>query len=101
VLRGLPHLFAVISGDLRVVGVTAVSHEQAEQRVEEWERLADQAQAGLIGPTQLNLSADAPEEERLLSDAFYTRQSGAAKNWRCMGEAVLALFTVRAWAREK
>jgi len=96
-LRGLPRLFAVLNGDLRVVGVEAVSTEQAAQRVEEWERLADQAPAGLLGPTQLRLAADAPEEERLMSDAFYASQCGRQKNCDCLWEALRALFNRSAW----
>ena len=96
-LRALPRLFAVISGDLRVVGVEAVSLGEADRRVEEWERLADQVPAGLIGPTQLRLSADAPEEERLMSDAFYASQRGRWKNSPYLGEAIRALFSRRAW----
>ncbi|MFM8332824.1 MAG: sugar phosphate nucleotidyltransferase [Candidatus Methylumidiphilus sp.] len=99
-LRSLPHLLGVVSGDLRLVGVEPVSLEQAERRTEEWERLADQAPAGLIGPTQLRLPASAPEEERLMSDAYYARQRGPGKNWPYLGEALLALFNRRAWRLE-
>jgi NDP-sugar pyrophosphorylase family protein len=97
VLSALPRLLAVISGDVRVVGVEAVSAEQAGQRVEEWERLADQAPAGLLGPTQLRLPAGVPEEERLMSDAFYASQRGRWKNGPYLWEAFTALFGRRAW----
>jgi hypothetical protein len=99
-LRALPRLWAVFSGDLRLVGVAPVSREQAERRVEEWERLADQAPCGLLGPTQLRLPAAAPEEERLLSDAFYASQGFRWKNWHCLAEAILSLFSRRAWSKE-
>jgi NDP-sugar pyrophosphorylase family protein len=99
-LRVLPRLFAVISGDLRLVGVEAISREQAEKRTEEWERLADQAPCGLFGPTQLRLPSHTPDEERLLSDAFYASQRSQGKNWRCVAEAVLTLFSRRAWGKE-
>lgn len=99
-LRALPRLLAVINGDLRLVGVEPVSREQAEKRTEEWEQLADQAPSGLIGPTQLRLPAGVPDEERLLSDAFYASQRCQGKNWRCLAEAVLALLSRRAWCKE-
>lgn len=98
-LRALPRIWAVVSGDLRVVGVEPVSREQAERRTEEWERLADQAPCGLLGPTQLWLPADAPDEERLLSDAFYASQRCGGKNWQCLAKAILALFSRRAWSK--
>ena len=37
--------------------------EEADSRVEDWEQVADQAPAGLIGPTQLNLPSGAPRED--------------------------------------
>lgn len=97
VLRHLPRLLAVVSGDLRLVGVEALTPEQVDGRVEEWERVGDQAPAGLIGPTQLTLPTNAPREERLLSDAFYARQRGAAQDLRYLLRGLGALFTRRAW----
>jgi NDP-sugar pyrophosphorylase family protein len=100
VLRSLPRLLAVVMGDLRLVGVEPVSQEQADRRVQEWERLADQAPAGLFGPTQLRIPDGVPEEERLLSDAFFASQPGSAKLWQCLAEAASALFSRRAWSLE-
>ncbi|MDS4028247.1 MAG: NDP-sugar synthase [Candidatus Contendobacter sp.] len=97
VLRYLPWLLAVVSGDLRLVGVEPLTPEQADDRVEEWERVSDQAPAGLIGPTQLTLPANAPREERLLSDAFYARQRGTVRDLRYLLQGLGALFTRRAW----
>lgn len=100
VLRALPHLLAVISGDIRLVGVEPVSHEQAEKRTQEWERLADQAPCGLIGPTQLHLPPNAPEEERLMSDAFYASQRDKARNLNYLMEALKTLFSRKAWTTQ-
>ncbi|MDG4560512.1 MAG: NDP-sugar synthase [Candidatus Competibacter sp.] len=97
VLRHLPRLLAVVSGDLRLVGAEPLTPEQAEDRLEEWERVSDQAPAGLIGPTRLILPADAPREERLLSDAFYARQRSTARDLRYLLQGLGALFTRRAW----
>jgi hypothetical protein len=97
VLRYLPRLLAVVSGDLRLVGVEPLTPEQVDDRLEEWERVGDQAPAGLIGPTQLTLPVDAPQEERLLSDAFYARQRSTARDLRYLLQGLGALFTRRAW----
>ncbi len=97
VLRYLPRLLAVVSGDLRLVGVQPLTPEQANNRLEDWERVSDQAPAGLIGPTSLNLPPDAPWEQRLLSDAFYARQRSTARDWRYLLQGIGALFTRRAW----
>ena len=96
-LRHLPRLLAVVSGDLRLVGVEPLTPEQADSRREDWERLADRAPAGLIGPTQLVLPAGAPRETRLMSDVFYACQRGAGKNLRYLLQGAGALFTPRAW----
>lgn len=96
-LRHLPRLLAVVSGDLRLVGAEPLTPEQADGRREDWERLADRAPAGLIGPTQLTLPASAPREARLMSDVFYSRQRGIGKDLRYLLLGAGALFTPRAW----
>lgn len=97
VLRHWPRLLAVVSGDLRLVGAEPLTPEQVDDQLAEWERVADQAPAGLIGPTQLTLPANAPREERLLSDAFYARRRSAAQDLRYLLQGLGALFTRRAW----
>ena len=97
VLRYLPRLLSVAAGHLRVVGTAPLTPEQADGRTEEWELIADQAPAGLIGPTLLNLPADAPVEERLLSDAFYARQRRTSKDLAYLLQGLAALFSRRAW----
>lgn len=97
ILRALPRLFGVIAGHLRIVGVEPVSAEHAARRIAAWERLADSAPAGLIGPTQIQLDAEAPEEERLMSDAVYAVQRSPALNLRLLLEACLYLLSPRAW----
>jgi xanthine dehydrogenase accessory factor len=54
--------------------------EQATHRTEVWERTTDGAPAGLIGPTQLRHSGKTPEEERLMTDAFYVGAIGSRRN---------------------
>jgi NDP-sugar pyrophosphorylase family protein len=100
VLRGLPGLLAVVSGDLRLVGVAPLTPAESAARTEDWQRVRDQAPVGLLGPTQLNLSRGAPLEERLLSDAFYARQGGWGQDVRHLWKGFLALFSADAWGRE-
>lgn len=97
VLRHLPRLFAVISGDLRLVGALPVSPERAAQRTEEWEKFADQAPAGLFGPTQLTIPADAPEEEKLMSDSFYWANFSIQQDFRYLLQALRMLMSRKAW----
>ncbi len=99
VLATLPRLLALISGDLRPVGVSPLTPEEAEARTEDWQRVRDQAPVGLIGPTQLNLPVDAPFEERLMSDAFYAGQRGTLADLGLLWSGILALFGRRAWQR--
>ena len=100
VLRYLPRLLAVISGDLRVVGGLPVSIEQAAQRMEDWEKFADQAPAGLIGPTHLLIPVNATAEEKLLSDSFYWANFSIQQDFRYMAQALRTLFSRNAWFSE-
>ena len=97
VLRYLPRILAVISGDLSLMGTLPVSLETAAQRTEEWEKLADQAPAGLLGPTQLHVPADAPEEEKLMSDSFYAAHFNVRHNLRYLLQSLQALISRKAW----
>jgi mannose-1-phosphate guanylyltransferase / phosphomannomutase len=99
VLAALPRVLAVVSGDLRPVGVAPLTPQQAESRTEDWQRVRDEAPAGLIGPTQLTLNADAPFDERLMSDAFYAGQRSTLGDLRWLWHGFLALFSRRAWQR--
>ena len=99
VLRYLPGLIAAVRGDLRLVGVSPLTPEESVARTEDWQMVRDQAPVGLLGPTQLTLTEDAPLEERLLSDAFYTRQQSAAENLRYLLLGLKMLFNGEAWRR--
>jgi mannose-1-phosphate guanylyltransferase/phosphomannomutase len=99
VLRFLPRLLAVVRGDLRLVGVSPLSPDESAARTEDWQMVRDQAPVGLLGPTQLNLTEDAPMEERLLSDAFYAREQGWSHNARWLLSGLKMLFSGQAWRR--
>lgn len=97
ILRFLPRLLAVISGDLRLVGALPVTPETASLRIEDWEKFADQAPAGLLGPTQLTLPADAPDEEKLMSDSFYWANFSVQQDFRYLAQGLSLLFSRKAW----
>ena len=97
ILRHLPGLLAVIRGDLRLVGVSPLTPQEAAARTEDWQMVRDQAPVGLLGPTQLNLGADAPLEERLLSDAFHARQQRVGEKLGYLLAGLKMLFSADAW----
>lgn len=97
ILRRLPRLLAVVSGDLRLVGVTPLSPDQADGLLEDWEQLRDQAPAGLVGPTQLMIPANAPLEEKLMSDVFYVRQRGTGRDLLYLLRGLVALLRPASW----
>lgn len=96
-LRHLPRLWAVISGDLRLIGVTPLTPQQASKRREAWEKVRDSAPVGLIGPSQLLLSADAPLEEKLLCDAYYAQKRGTRKDLEYLWLGLKQLFRASSW----
>lgn len=65
VLRYLPRLL-VVSGDLRLVGAEPLTPEQADQRVEEWEQVSDQAPAGLIKPDPVVVAVECAERRAVI-----------------------------------
>lgn len=100
VLRELPALLAVISGRLRLLGPAPLTPEDAATRTDDWQFVPDRVPAGLLGPTQLLLEADAPLEERLLSDTFFSQQRSLRGDLLQLLRGVAALFSARAWREE-
>jgi hypothetical protein len=99
ILRNLPLLFPVIAGHLRIVGTLPLTPAQADRRTEDWELLSDKMPAGLIGPTTLQIPANAPIEEKLMSDAFYVQQHNFHKDLKYILLAFKTIFSHRAWMR--
>lgn len=97
VLRRLPWLLAVVGGDLRLVGVTPLPPDLVDALLEDWERVREEAPVGLVGPTQLDVPADAPLEECLMSDACYARQHSPGQDLRYLLRGFARLFQGRAW----
>ncbi|WP_295447319.1 NDP-sugar synthase [uncultured Thiodictyon sp.] len=99
VLRHLPRLLAVIAGHLRLVGVSPLTPAEDATRTEDWQRVRDQSPVGLLGPTQIDLSDDAPLDERLLSDAFYARSQTWQRDMVVLLSGLKALFNGKGWRR--
>lgn len=100
VLRFLPWLWPVITGDLKLVGTLPISPEDSELRCEKWEKLADQAHSGIIGPTQqiLFLAGVRSENETLQqSDAFYASKRTFWKDVGFLIKGMTILFSKNAW----
>lgn len=99
VLRYLPRILAVISGNLRLIGTLPISLETASKRTEEWEKLADQLPSGLLGPTQLYIPMDAPEEEKLMSDSFYAAHASVKNDLGYLLQACRVFISRKAWLK--
>lgn len=97
VLRYLPRLCAVLSGDLRPVGVTPLGDPEGIVVRTPWEQVRDRAPVGLIGPAQITLTSDAPDEERGLAEAYYARTRSAARDLMLLCRGATALCSRRAW----
>ena len=97
VLSKLPWLIAVIRGDLRLVGVSPLTPEESAARSEDWQLVRDNAPVGLFGPTQFDLPAKAPIEERLLSDAFYAHHRDWPTDMGFLWRGLKRLFSAEAW----
>lgn len=99
VLRHLPRLLAVIQGHLRLVGVSPLTPAEDATRTEDWQRVRDQSPVGLLGPTQIDLTAAAPLDERLLSDAFYARSQTWQRDMLVLLSGLKTLFNGKGWRR--
>ncbi|MEM7234847.1 MAG: NDP-sugar synthase [Planctomycetota bacterium] len=99
ILRHLPRVRHAISGDLRITGVPPLPAEAADNRTEEWEFLRDRVPCGLIGPTQLNLPPDAPEEEKRMSDAYYAQTRTSRGDIAWFIKSFGYLFSARVWKK--
>jgi mannose-1-phosphate guanylyltransferase / phosphomannomutase len=96
-LKWLPLLLAVVSGDLRIVGVEPLAPEREAALEADWERLRDEAPVGLIGPARLAIGPGAPEEEKRVAEGYYARTRGEWNDIRLVGTAARALFRASSW----
>ncbi len=98
VLRRLPLLIAVVSGHINLVGARPrpVSDGQSSGS-EPWERMAGDAQVGLLGPVQLDLPDNAPSEEGMLHEIYYVRYRSMLSDLSYLLKGARAMFSGRAW----
>ena len=87
----------MVRGDLKLIGTLPISEEEAAARVDDWQRAADRAPAGLIGPSQLLLPPESTEEDVILSDALYARQRSIGKDLSLFGLGIQQLFRLENW----
>jgi len=96
VLRDLPLLFAVVSGRLSLSGVTPLSPAEEAALKEPWEKVRNEAPAGVLSLARLTAPASAPAEVARVVDAFWARTRSPL-----IGRALSALFSARAWTAPK
>ena len=96
VLRDLPLLFAVLSGRLSLSGVTPLAPAEEAALKEPWEKVRDEAPAGVLSLARLTAPASAPAEVARVVDAFWTRTRSPL-----IGRSLSLLFSARAWTAPK
>lgn len=100
-IRHLPKLWAVVRGDLRLIGVMPKMPDTPEENAEVWEKVRDTAPAGLLSPCQLvKGAASLPIEEQLLIEAHYARTRSLKQDIYWMGKALIRLFAKNAWSKQ-
>ncbi len=92
VLRDLPLLIAVVSGRLSLSGVTPLAPAEEAALKEQWEKVRNEAPAGLLSLARLTAPASAPPEVAHVLDAFWARTRSPL-----IGRSLSALFSARAW----
>jgi hypothetical protein len=92
VLRDLPLLFAVVSGRLALFGVTPLAPAEEAALSEPWEKVRNEAPAGVLSLARLEAPASAPPEVARVVDAFWARTRSPL-----LGRSLAALFSARAW----
>lgn len=95
-LRGLPGLFAVLGGHLRLFGARPAPLSYAQHMPVQ----LDAPPAGLIRPSALELEADAPEEEIELFEVCFAAERSLKRELRCWWLSLRALLSWRAWRGE-
>ncbi|MDD2816548.1 MAG: NDP-sugar synthase [Thiotrichaceae bacterium] len=100
-IRHLPKLWAVVRGDLRLIGVMPKTPSAPTEGIEVWEKVRDTAPAGLLSPCQLvKGAASLPIEEQLLIEAHYARTRSLKQDIYWMGKALTRLFAKNAWSKQ-
>ncbi len=96
-LRHLPMLWLVARGDLQFFGTRPIPPAPGDRDTQTRGWLDGSATGGLLGPAQLFLSADAPEEQIRLCELEFVADRGLPALRRRLGAAASLLFHPRAW----
>jgi len=74
----LPELWNILKGDLHLVGVKALTAEEAAQISEGWQEKRNEYQPGFTGLWYLQTMSGSSLDDILISDAYYV----ATRSWR-------------------
>jgi len=94
--RKLPMLWLVSRGDLRLFGCEPLS-AATQTNSPCWDSRHDVNAAGLLGPAQLDLPRNSPEEEIRLNEITFIQEKGLFTLGLRLLKAITLLFTARAW----
>lgn len=92
-LYRLPELFNILSGDLALVGVKPLKHNEMNLIKEQWQHIAFDTKPGLTGLWYTQLEPDCNLDEIYLADTYYT----ATRSW--VGDLHILWQTPIAWYR--
>lgn len=92
-LHRLPHLWNVLKGDLRIVGVKPLSAEENGRIQEIWQEKRYDAQPGFTGLWYVQVGRGGDLDEIVVADAYYT----ATRSWQ--GDFKLLFQTFAVWFR--
>jgi hypothetical protein len=96
-LRHLPMLWLVVSGDLQLFGARPLPAGHANRPTASTGHRDAAVAAGLLGPAALYLAADAPEEEIRLCELEFAANTRRSALLTRLGTAARLLFSPRTW----
>lgn len=97
VLSHLPMLLPVITGDLRLFGHEPMLACQLNNEADLWDQRLNMRASGVLGPRQLDLDVEAPEEEVRLAETVFLQSEGLLPLIRRVYLATNILFSHRSW----
>ncbi|MNR75249.1 UDP-glucose:undecaprenyl-phosphate glucose-1-phosphate transferase [compost metagenome] len=94
-LDELPQLLNVLKGDMRLVGNRPLPVYEAEELVEEWQRMRFACPAGITGLWQISGRSDLSEYERMVLDTVYAATRTFWTDWAILLKTLPALLRRR------
>lgn len=92
-LHRLPHLWNVLKGELRIVGVKPLTAEENEKVLEDWQEKRYDAHPGFTGLWYVQVGRGGTLEEIIVTDAYYA----ATRSWRWDFRLLFQTFAI--WFR--